>query len=443
MYKLYCGDSLEVMKGMPSNWIDSVITDPPYGIEFMGKNWDFGIPGVEYWKEALRVAKPGATLFAFGGTRTHHRLMVAIEDSGWIIRDVIMWIYGSGMPHGLNISKGIDKAAGAEREVIGKRNINYSDTDTWGVSHKSGRSKSKTIFGHGRTNVNPGGTRNTTAPATESAELWDGWNTQLKPAWEPIIVAMKPVDEDFVNNALTHGVAGYNVDGSRIPTGESLTVAATKRYNNTTSGGGLDFGRQDEPGGRYPANVIFDGSDDVLDLFPHTKTIGGETGVRGKNSIFGTRPNQTNTVRKNYKEPGGSTARFFYCAKAAKTDKHAGLQDFFWKVDKTAAIGYTRIDEDEYNTLTPRKRAHGNIHTTVKPAALMEYLNRLTKTPTGGIVLDPFNGSGSTGVGAIANGRDFVGIDLSQEYIDITTARLDDRQKLYDAQSDEPRQLSF
>jgi site-specific DNA-methyltransferase (adenine-specific) len=175
---LYCGDCLDVMPQLDEQF-DTIITDPPYGLEFMGKDWDRGVPGVRFWQAALQVAKPGAMLLAFGGTRTHHRLMCAIEDAGWEIRDVIMWVYGSGFPKSHDISKAIDKAAGAEREVIRECDSTY------------GMNKTRVEQGYRPNEVKPGAI---TAPATEAAALWDGWGTALKPAWEPIIVAMKPRD---------------------------------------------------------------------------------------------------------------------------------------------------------------------------------------------------------------------------------------------------------
>jgi hypothetical protein len=182
--QLFCGDCLDVMATMEDNSIDSVITDPPYGLEFMGKGWDHGVPGALYWQECLRVAKPGAALLAFGGTRTHHRLMCAIEDAGWEIRDCLMWLYGSGFPKSHDISKAIDKAAGAEREVVGEYCM-PTDSD-------AGNAGKPTIDRGNGGNFTAGGNVHITAPATDAAALWHGWGTALKPAWEPIILAMKP-----------------------------------------------------------------------------------------------------------------------------------------------------------------------------------------------------------------------------------------------------------
>jgi predicted RNA methylase len=188
-YSLYHGDCLNVMAELPDNSIDTVVTDPPYGLNFMSKHWDHGVPGVAFWAEALRVAKPGAMLLAFGGTRTFHRLTCAIEDAGWEVRDVVSWLYGSGFPKSHDISKAIDKAAGAEREVVGHtqsiqfveqgRNVDYT------VHSKNSGYGTTAQFGHGTP---------ITAPATPDARTWHGWGTSLKPAWEPVIMAMKPLD---------------------------------------------------------------------------------------------------------------------------------------------------------------------------------------------------------------------------------------------------------
>lgn len=232
--KLYTGDCLDIMPQLDADSIDTIITDPPYGLSFMGKDWDHGVPGVPFWKAALRVAKPGAIMLAFGGTRTFHRLTCAIEDAGWIIRDCVMWVYGSGFPKSANISKMIDKAAGAERVVVGNK------LSLPGY-HLSGHDAGGETFGHGLSSSTPetrAKSANITAPATPEAQTWHGYGTALKPAWEPIIVAMKPLDGSFANNALTHGVAGLWVDGGRIPTSENDIVQDDGQRVNTTAHAG-------------------------------------------------------------------------------------------------------------------------------------------------------------------------------------------------------------
>lgn len=408
-YELHCGDCLEVMRKMEANSIDTIITDPPYGLSFMGKDWDRGVPGVPYWAEALRVAKPGAVLLAFGGTRTYHRLAVAIEDAGWEIRDCIMWVYGSGFPKSADISKLIDKAAGAEN-IIGYQ------PDRW-----TGKGSSLNF-----STDRPQAQCKITAPVTEDARTWHGYGTALKPAWEPIIVAMKPLDGTFANNALVHGVAGLDIDGARVP----ITDGATMARNNVpgsngwknSSGGPNRAALEGEPSGRWPANFIHDGSDEVMGLFPTTTSGMMQPGQMrqasiGKGGYGDGFPNEA-TAAGTYGDTG-SAARFFYCAKASPEERNMGLQRF---APQTTSDGrQTPIDNAYQRGQTQRK----NHHPTVKSLELMRYLCRLTRTPTGGIVFDPFMGSGSTGAAAIYEGRDFIGADLNPDYVEIARARIE------------------
>ena len=322
--KLYLGDCLEVMKGMPENSVDTCITDPPYELGFMGKKWDN--TGVafqpETWAAVYRVLKPGAILLAFGGTRTYHRLACAIEDAGFEIRDTIAWVYGSGFPKSYDISKGIDKQAGATGEVIGKEMVD--------VGMQSGNMHA------GRKSVIV--ERNITAPSTPEAQLWDGWGTALKPAFEPIVVAMKPIDGTFVNNALTWGVAGLNIDGGRVGFQDDADYQEStqkNRHGDFNSNGGIRVPTKGiyhgdnrppvnyEPSkGRFPANFIHDGSDEVVGLFPQT-TSGG---ANGKRQLGPYSDNRTWSVSKTpgaetqngLPESSGSAARFFYCFSSSK-----------------------------------------------------------------------------------------------------------------------------
>jgi site-specific DNA-methyltransferase (adenine-specific) len=356
------------MKAMPDNSVDSIVTDPPYELGFMGKSWDAsGIAfNVEVWQEALRVIKPGGHLIAFSGSRTYHRMAVAIEDAGFQIRDQIMWVYGSGFPKSHNISKGIDKAAGAEREVI-------SEVPAYGIGGKG-------IFnGHSE-----GATAKITNSFTAEAQQWDGWGTALKPAHEPMVLARKPLEGTVANNVLTFGTGGLNIDGSRVGSegGTSLEgVEPTPRSGNENVYGvyeNMSFGKPVEGLGRFPANFIHDGLETEW-------------------------------------------ARFFYCAKASKRDRNEGLDGFEAKRDHDGrADGGVGGDN-------PRNRTNNaklNHHPTVKPTTLMQYLVRLV-TPPNGIVLDPFMGSGSTGKACAYEGFDFVGIDQSAEYVAIAQARID------------------
>lgn len=400
------------MRTMPDNSVDAIITDPPYELGFMGKSWDS--TGIAYdvtvWQECLRVLKPGGHLLAFGGSRTYHRLACAIEDAGFQIRDQIMWVYGSGFPKSLNIGKAIDKAAGAEREVIGK--------SAYSQPAKSGHHGGLT-----GDNINFNGERYTpsvTAPATDEAKQWEGWGTALKPAHEPIVMARKPFDGTVAQTVLEHGTGGINIDGCRIGsgTGETKTVQYPdirgNNYNNAE--GTVEY--QVISQGRFPANFIHDGSDEVLELFPDTK---GGTAVRrksGGNTFGGTSPKPP--MEDIGYGDSGSAARFFYCAKANKKDRNEGLDGFEPKREAD------RIVDDGVGGNNPRNRSNTpklNHHPTVKPTDLMRYLCRLV-TPSNGTVLDPFTGSGSTGKAATLEGFNFIGIEQSAEYVEIATARI-------------------
>jgi site-specific DNA-methyltransferase (adenine-specific) len=376
---LLLGDCLERLRELPDCSVDSVVTDPPYGLSFMGKKWDYDVPSVEVWAECLRVLKPGGYLLAFAGTRTQHRMAVRIEDAGFEIRDMIAWVYGSGFPKSLDVSKAIDKAAGAEREVVGRSENGIAG----GTGKHAGQEKAYGFSSE----------FDLTAPATEAAKQWEGWGTALKPALEPITVARKPLGEKTVAaNVLAHGTGAINVDGGRVgaetwtrkggeystPYGSSTTwnISKTPDINRTATG-------------RWPANLIHDGSDEVLGLFPVTGA--SKAAPRG-----GTNPNPMDwgngrtdgDIVKGHTDNGGSAARFFYCAKASKKDRE------------------------------------GSTHPTMKPTALMRYLCRLV-TPPEGIVLDLFMGSGSTGKAAITEGFEFIGIERDNTYFEIAKKRIE------------------
>jgi len=336
MIELLHGDCLDRLRELPDCSVDACVTDPPYGLSFMGKAWDYDVPGAEVWREVLRVLKPGGHLLAFAGTRTQHRMAVQIEDAGFEIRDMIAWVYGSGFPKSLDVSKAIDKAAGAEREVVGRaKGAGTKDPDSFGNGHNA--------------------EYNITAPATPAAQQWSGWGTALKPALEPITVARKPFKGTVAANVLEHGTGAINVDGCRVGTEQRYNPSA----GNKSGGNSLNMSAvgmpQDADGrmaaGRWPANLIHDGSDEPCALL-------------------------------------GDAARFFYCAKASKAD-----------------------------------RGEGNGHPTVKPTDLMRYLCRLV-TPPGGVVLDPFMGSGSTGKAAALEGFRFIGIEREAEYLEIARGRV-------------------
>jgi site-specific DNA-methyltransferase (adenine-specific) len=406
-HRILLGDCRDRLKELPDNSIDSIVTDPPYELGFMGKSWDAS--GVAYdvsvWQECLRVLKPGGHLLSFGGSRTYHRMACAIEDAGFQIRDQIMWVYGSGFPKSLNISKAIDKAAGAERKILST----IPSRVGFDVKQQGGGGWSASQI-------------EVSQPTTAEAKEWDGWGTALKPAHEPIVLARKPLDGTVANNVLRHGVGGINIDGCRVGegTGESKTVQYPdirgNNYNNAS--GTVEYTVTSQ--GRFPANFIHDGSDEVLELFPDSKGMatqksGSNIKVYGGNSLYESSTTFPD-VRQGFND-NGSAARFFYCAKASKKDRNEGLDGFAEKEVHRYGAG---IGEG----LTPNAPANDkNHHPTVKPTDLMRYLCRLV-TPPNGIVLDPFTGSGSTGKAAVLEGFSFIGVEQSEEYIAIAEARI-------------------
>ena len=421
--ELHLGDCLEVLAGLPENSVDTCITDPPYELGFMGKKWDSS--GIafqpETWQAVFRVLKPGAILLAFGSTRTYHRIACAIEDAGFEIRDTIAWVYGSGFPKSYDISKGIDKQAGAEREVVGK----YESPEN--TSGGKGRK-----FCHGGQPLD--GLPDITAPSTPEAQLWHGWGTALKPAFEPIIVAMKPIDGTFVNNALTWGVAGLWIDGGRVGTeddfGRGGVRERTRGYVGIKSDDTIPA-QPASPLGRFPANLIHDGSDEVMEGFPNSNGAAAPV-AKGQKEFGGVIYGKFKTGGDDgasFYGDSGSAARFFYCAKASRSERNAGLEGME-EFDIKGAVGMPVVDNgrgDEYlshGVKYERKTKAQNFHPTVKPIELMRYLVRLTKTPTGGVVLDPFTGSGTTGIACVLEGREFIGIEREAEYVEIAKKRI-------------------
>jgi site-specific DNA-methyltransferase (adenine-specific) len=397
---------------MEPNSVDSIVTDPPYGLSFMGKKWDYDVPSKEIWEECLRVLKPGGHLLAFAGTRTQHRMAVNIEDAGFEIRDMIAWVYGSGFPKSLDVSKAIDKSAGAKRKVVGpspyaaRAGNGRSDEYTFNVTAKD----------------SPDG-RNITAPSTPEAKKWEGYGTALKPALEPITVARKPLSEKNVaSNVLKWGTGAINIDGCRVGT-EKIPLS---HHNKTLGGNGKYQGgvamQTGGATGRFPANFIHDGSQLVMDLFPYTKSgeILPQQGGNGNEGViaFRNKPNQN-----YFPADSGSAARFFYCPKANKKDRDEGCEKMPLVIHQSGMGGDMPTD-DEGNDRDRFKAQSRNHHPTVKPTDLMRYLCRLV-TPQGGIVLDPFMGSGSTGKAAMLEGFGFVGIEREQEYLDIAKARIE------------------
>jgi site-specific DNA-methyltransferase (adenine-specific) len=412
-YTLYLADAWEVLDSLPDNSIDAVVTDPPYEIGFMNKGWDN--TGVAFdrttWEKVLRVLKPGGHILAFNHSRTFHRMAVAIEDAGFEIRDTIMWLYGSGFPKSHDISKAIDRQAGAEREVVGISNnaIAGGTGKHNGVDNSYGYKEEFDI----------------TAPATEQAKQWEGWGTALKPAYEPILLARKPIPTTVADNVLTHGVGGLNIDECRVGD-EDTRGKASMTAMGQNSGWNNHNNREVIAGsanGRFPANIIHDGSEEVVDGFPETAKAGNTkpSDMTKGTSTFGIGQIKVNPAIAG--DEGGSASRFFYTAKASKKDRDEGL------LRDAIAIGDGRnksIDNAFQRGETPRR----NIHPTVKPTDLMQYLIRLI-APKGATVLDIFMGSGSTGKAAMIENveRDanyhFIGIDRTEEYMPIAEARIE------------------
>jgi len=384
----------------------------------MGKSWDTLNKEKMYefnysWaKEALRVAKPGATLLCFGGTRTFHRLACAIEDAGWIIKDTIMWIYGSGFPKATDISRQIDKKAGKEPKKI-KRNPNSREKSN----------KDNTLYQSGTV----GKTDFITEPTTPEAQLWDGWKSHgLKPAYEPIIVAMKENDGSYAENALKWGVAGLNIDEARIKTNENLGRLNKEDTGIFGIGNGANkfYNVPIEHQGRFPANLILnEEAARELDRQSGIRKSGSMNGVY-RNTIMKGQPGVRNgkEIRLRQQASIGGASRFFYVAKASRAERNMGCEELEEKIgggmagtaDKTLKTG----------SGNERNNRMKNNHPTVKPLSLIKYLCVLTKTPTGGIVLDPFAGSGTTGMACVEVGRPYILIEKEADYVKIAKARI-------------------
>ena len=436
--KIYNGNCLEVLKDFPDNFFDGCVTDPPYGISFMNKHWDYQIPSVDIWKEILRVLKPGGYVLCACGTRTQHRMAVNIEDAGFEIRDVITWHYGSGFPKSHDISKAIDRQAGAERTVIDTK-----ETKSGGMANVNKANKEQ---GFRPNNYNEhGNVFEITEPATDAAKEWDGWGTALKPATEFWTMARKPLSESTVaENVLKHGTGGININGSRISlNGEKPPTGSAKRVykaNDYTEEKIYGDNKETSSLGRFPANVIFDEfTGQILDqqsgmlksgMVKERKEGYESNGATGFLHGYSDHTNQ-------YGDSGGAS-RFFYCAKASNAERNKGLNGFEAKErDDRGNNQATRVcidcgltdngindhsgcsGEYDYKKCSPIK----NTHPTIKPVDLMRYLVKLI-IPKNGIVVDPFIGSGTTGIAAKMEMINYVGVELQLEYCKIAEARI-------------------
>jgi DNA modification methylase len=430
---LHHGDCRAVLATFADASIDAIVTDPPYELSFMGKAWDGS--GIAYdptlWAECLRVLKPGGHLLAFGGTRTYHRMAVAIEDAGFEIRDSIHWVYGSGFPKSLDVSKAIDKVNGGEREIVGAV-IRTGSSGAGKTVHQEGGDKS--------------GVCQITAPATDAARQWAGWGTALKPAHEPIIVARKPLAGTVAATVLAHGTGAINVDGCRVGTEETWAGNADNAHSDYSGEVFGKFAKQyAKPShtlGRWPANFVLthaaDCADTCADGCP-VRMLDGQSGVTSSTD----RPrhntaaahNSTTSMGKStgdwttagHTDTGGASrffpvthwdaAPFLYVAKPSRSERNAGLD------------GLPESQAQKWNSggIAARRaetaQPVANVHPTVKPVDLMRWLVRLV-TPPGGVVLDPFAGSGTTLVAASLEGVTAIGIEMTDEYLPIIVGRV-------------------
>jgi len=432
--KIYCEPNLETMSRMPNCFIDSIVTDPPYELGFMGKKWDnSGIAyNIEMWKECLRVLKPGGYLLAFGGTRTSHRMVCAIEDAGFEIRDSILWLYGSGFPKSMNIGKEIDKLQGAERELIGE----YKWPDG-GKRNTEEHSKSEG-------NVHYGHDKGMKREVTKGNSEYEGWGTALKPAHEPICVARKPIEEKTVaQNVLKWGTGGINIDGCRIElTGNNNDPrlggkgdwSSSKMAKNVYEGGYAGERVGSSELGRFPANIILDPftAGELDKQAPEAGAFAKvKKGHSGKSKgIYGDYASRGDDGDTFYDDKGGCS-RFFYIAKADKDERNDGLYQFEDKF--LAGINQAKAELKRGNTEFKGEgdgesgwsevKATKNNHPTIKPKKLIQYLQRLV-TPKGGITYDPFGGSGTSALSAQNEGFQWILSEISLEYCDIASKRI-------------------
>jgi site-specific DNA-methyltransferase (adenine-specific) len=406
---LYLGEAADVLPHLSD--IDSCVADGPYGLSFMGKAWDYDVPKADLWALIHAALKPGSHVVNFASARTYHRMAVEVENGGFEIRDQMMWLYGSGFPKSRDVSKDLDAKRGFKREVVGTVTCpGYADAAALhGAQTQNVREFAKL----------------SSDPISDEAKHWEGWGTALKPAHEPIVLARKPLPTKRTptyRNLIDHSVGALNIDGCRVASADdnpsifrrkgSINHLSDPSASESEAEGKLvsrqspeayRAPRKGEELGRWPANVIHDGSDVVLSEFPNVRTGKGSKYQRGLNAIYSHRRIEEGAEVSANGGDDGSAARFFYCAKASTKEREFGLE------------------------VKPGERA--NKHPTVKPLALMKWLCKLI-TPPGGMILDPFLGSGSTGVAALQDGFRFIGIERDQKSFDIACARIAAAQRL-------------
>lgn len=419
VYDIAHGDVLTCLRELPDNEFDALLADPPYGFSFMGHKWDYDVPPVDVWREALRVLKPGAPILVFGGTRTFHRMATNIEDAGFELRDCLMWLYGKGFPKSHNISLAIDKAAGAERPVLGTRtftgNAAVSLKDKGGTYGVQVGTATKTV--------------NVTGPATELAQAWNGYGTALKPAWEPCILARKPLAGTMVENVEVWGCGGLAIDACRIGvhdcTPEEFAAKAKTRTAPNTygehKGGGSEM-----RGGRWPANLILD--EDTAALLD-ASTAPTKSVPYPEHSADGAVLPLKKRAAGGYSDAGG-LSRFYYCAKVATKERERGCESLPLRSagEVTGGREEGSVGLDNPRAGAGRTGGARNHHPTLKPIALTRWLASLIKPPAsydGAQLLVPYSGAGSEMIGALLAGWPIVlGIEGSAEYIDIARARI-------------------
>lgn len=466
---LYLGDCIEVMRTLPEASVDAVVTDPPYGWGFMGKEWDNFDPHVvggenrfagidhkktsqrsssmiagvydlsvsgnrafqawcEQWaREAYRVLKPGGHLAAFGGPRTYHRLASGIEDAGFEVRDSLLWLFGSGFPKSLNVSKAIDRANGDERPVVGRSDSGLHRGSGTTVAFGEGVDRSDVLI---------------TSAASAASAAWDGYGTALKPAYEPIVLARKPLIGTVAANVLAHGTGALNIDGCRIGTeGETIHLVQSDPANRSHSQQaaprgerGVDAMREAQRAsiertntlGRWPANALLDEeAAEQLDRAAGAPRAGGNLNGSEPSRPFDVTYGKMDGPREwsSYGDTGGPS-RFFYTAKASRSEREAGLEE----LEPARRHDSASRDADAPGSNNPRLRVNDrhNDHPTVKPLDLMRWICRLVTAP-GGLILDPFLGSGTTAMAALDEGFRCVGIDREPRYIEIAQRRISHR----------------